>query len=295
MNGGDLATFAILTKTYAGDRDGFARLATSIDRFAPDVMHYVLIDARDRDVFQPFVRAGRSIVTGDALLAGLHPFTLGKRRLWWSWPSVVVRGWIQQQLAKIAFVATCKEDAIVIVDSDTTFVRPLRRDHVFAGDTPRLFRKPGQGTGPRHQKWHRVAREMLGLAKGDYTGADYITQGVIWSPRTVRAMIDRIETITGRSWLRALAGKFEFSEYILYGVFCDFVADDHLFRPTEDEMCHCSWHYDLTVDSDLDKFVGDLSDAQCAVLLQSNLHLPRPREAEILDRLERRAADQPQA
>lgn len=281
--------FALATKTFKNDLADFAKLCETIDRHMPDVRHYVLIDRVDLPLFARFASPKRIIVDCDEALPELHQFQLLNRRLWWRFPAKIVRGWIYQQLAKISFVAGCTEDAIVLVDSDTKFIAPVQDRHVFDRDRVVLFRNPGKPSGGAGQsdRWHNFALKVLGQPENGYTGADYISQAVIWSPDVVRAMIGRIEQVTGKRWYDALIGRFRFSEYVVYGVFCEQLAGPHknLVSPREEEICHCSWYYDLSSDGGVDAFVAGLADHHVAILLQSNLGMTEAQRQQIFARL----------
>ena len=280
------ARFALVTKSYKGDIEPFAKLCASVDRHMPQVTHYVLIDKTDIPLFARFATAQRVLVDCAALLPQFREIEAMGRRLWWRAPFRIVRGWIYQQLAKIAFVATLQHEAAVLIDSDAVFIAPLRDEHVFDGAATRMFHNPGQASGSEFQKWHNVALGVLGLPQAGYSGCDYISQAVIWSPDIVGQMIAVIERTTGKRWFDALISNFRFSEYILYGIYCDHVDGPHRQRvvPTTDELCHCSWHYDIATTDGVNHFVESLATHQVAVLVQSNLALASTKRDDIFRR-----------
>lgn len=280
--------FALVTKSFRGDLGAFAGLCATVDRHMPDARHYVLVDHPDLPLFREFATPRRTILECEEFLPGLHTFNLPAHRLWWRPPFTLVRGWIHQQLAKIAFVARMTEDAAVHLDSDLYLLRALEQGYVFDGERPRLFRRAGGGQGPRHLKWHRTAQSVLGLPATGYRGFDYIGQGVVWSPRVVRAMIARIEEVAGRCWIDVLARQFRFSEYLLYGIFCEQVSGEHasLISPDDAEPWHLSWHYDLSTPAAVDSFVQQISPDHLGVLIQSNLDLPGEQRSAIIRRIE---------
>ena len=49
--------------------------------------------------------------------------------------------------------------------------------------------------------------------------SDYITSFVPWRRDNAVALLEHIERMTGRSWLRAIASAWDVSEYTLYGRF----------------------------------------------------------------------------
>lgn len=270
-----MSEIALFTKSYAGDLALCTRLCASIDRTMPGLPHYLVVDRVDRPLFAPLVRGARVLVESEAHLPGLWQTQLFGRRLWLSAAGPPVRGWIQQQLAKLAVVATLPETAVVMVDSDVEFLRPLDPAALLREGRTRLYRAPGAGQGPGHRAWHRVAARVLGLPATDYFGADYIANAVTWRPEVVRALLARIAAVTHLPWRVALTWRWRFSEYILYGVFAEHVAGPHrdLLFPDTADLCHSSWHYDLGTPAGRAAFLGGLAPQHAAVLLQSNLGL----------------------
>lgn len=291
-----MTQFALVTKTFRGDLELFAQLCRTIDRHMPDARHYVLVDTADAAMFAPFGNGRRQIVNCAELLPRMRELDLFGQRLWWRAPFTLVRGWIYQQLAKIAFVASMSEDAAVIVDSDLYLLNAIRHEQVFTGGRTRIYRNPGGGRGKQHRKWHRIAQQLLGLPEGGYQGFDYIGQGVVWSPQVVREMIARIEAVSRRPWLDVLAAKFRFSEYLLYGIFCDQFEGPHqqLVCPSVPDHWHLSWHYDLSSDVEIETFINSVSPHHLGVLIQSNLRMPSGQRSAIIDRIEHTYRDRSQ-
>jgi len=277
-------TFTLVTVTYSGDLGPFRDLCASVDQHMPDVEHHVLVDRSDLDVFAEFSGPKRKIVDCATVLPSYREFNVGRKRVWVRWPFKVVRGWIYQQLGKIGYVQSLDCGAAVIVDSDAVFIRAIEESDLFDGDAVKLYRRPDHPSGPADQsaQWHDVASRALGLEPRGYTGADYISTAVIWSPAVLRDAIRHIDAGSSQSWDQVLTRFFRFSEYVIYGVFCDHVQGPHQDRiaKTEAEICHCSWHYDLSSTMGRAGFVGDLKDHHRAVLIQSNLGLsPEARQA----------------
>lgn len=265
--------FCLVTVTYAGDLERFERLCISIDKTMPDIVHYVLIDRVDYDNFAPMASAKRQILTTDQILPQLKYFSFRGKRYWLSLWGAIVRPWIFQQLIKIKFTASLYEDMAVIVDSDAIFIKPITPDALYRSDKAMLYHMPGAANKVTHQKWHIAAAKALNIPVKNYFGSDYISTAVPWKPDVVRMMIDHMDCQHRRPWYAVLASYFRFSEYIIYGVFNNEVRGPHqdLLQRTTDELCHCSWHYDLTDSHQVDKFVNDFEDHHVAVLVQSNL------------------------
>jgi|UPI000834AA95 hypothetical protein len=281
-------TFALFTKTYVGDTADFAKLCASIDRHMPDVTHYVLVDHSDYALFEHYASDRRKVIDCKTILPQFIEINLPGRRIWWRFPLMPVRGWIYQQLIKIGFSATLEEDAVVVVDSDVIFHRALAEDDVFEGSRVKFFRAPGRGDGPQHQLWNRIAQRCLGVPEIGYPGYDYIIPAIQVSPKVMRGMIARIEETTGKNWAQVLCGNFRFSEYVLYGTYCDAVPGPHqdLIAATEHGFCHCSWDYDLDDSAGMAAFLNGLEPRHACVVVQSNLGLSQEQRARIFDQLD---------
>lgn len=288
----DLADIALLTVTYAGDLELCRRLCDSIDRHMPGIRHYLVIDRVDRGLFAPLVSANRVLVETEDLLPELFQTRILGRRVWLTPYGPPVRGWILQQLAKLALTSRLDEKVVVVTDSDAVFVRPLTRDAVLRDGRTRFYHAPGAAQLPPQMKWHRIAARVLGLQPRDYFGADYISTAVPWRPEIVRALLARIRRTTWMPWRMALSWRFRFSEYILYGVFVDHVTGHHqdLVFHADADLCHCSWHYDLDDPAQRQAFIDDLGPHHAAVLIQSNLRLAEDKRAALMNAFEARLA-----
>lgn len=278
---------AIFTISYAGDLEMCRRLCASIDRHMPQARHYLAIDRVDRPLFEPLAGPRRILIETESVLPELRQTTLFGRRMWLTPYGPPVRGWIFQQLVKLAAVAALPETAVVVVDSDAEFLRPIETAAVLRDGRVRLYRAPGAGDAPGHRVWHRVAARVLGLPRTDYFGADFITTAVTWRPDVVRALLARIRRSAWLPWRMALSWRFRFSEYILYGVFAEHVPGPHRDRVFFDDadLCHCSWHYDLDDPAGEAAFLAGLRPHHCAALIQSNLGMPAARRDALLGRL----------
>lgn len=278
--------FIVVTVTYNGDFALFKDLCYSIDCIMPEVEHHVLVDHSDFALFAPFGSKQRKIIDCSVELPEYHELNFGKFRIWWRWPNSIVRGWIYQQLIKIHYVKKLTVDAAVVVDSDAVFVRPITKGDLFDGHAIKLYHCPGKTSGPSDQssKWHDIASKALGLEPQGYTGADYISTAVCWSPAILREAVERIEATWQTRWDKVLTQSFRFSEYILYGVFCQQAEGTHRQKvtPTTQELCHCSWGYDLSSNRERERFTADLKHHHRAILIQSNLGMPVEQRHELL-------------
>lgn len=285
-------SFALLTKTFHQDLSVFERLCDSIDEHNPDLTHYVVIDKSDEAVFARFASDRRILLRADKLLPEFLELNLPGRRIWYRPPFHLVRGWIYQQLAKMQAVSGLKEDAVVLIDSDVLLMRSIQHDHVFDGDRVKLYHAPDKPSGPASEsdKWHDVASQALGLPATGYTGADYISGVIAWSPKVVRAMLLEIEEAGDTSWVKRLIGNFRISEYVIYGVFCSQCDGEHqqLVAPTLYPLSLSSWLFDLTDPEGVEQYINAFQPYHVAGHIQSNLHLDDTVRDDIFARLRNR-------
>ena len=192
------------------------------------------------------------------------------REMWWG-PTGLVRGWIVQQILKLAAPALSDADLFIFADSDNVLIRPLTVDNFLIDGQPRLYHAPGATIDSEmHRKWHRVSAKMLGLSPRDYFGADYIGHLVTWRRDAVLALHKKLEEVSGKSWDQAVARELAFSEYILYGVFAEHVLGPASGQtPTSQEIMHASWHYPVNTEEGRRAFIDGLEPHHVGVAIQS--------------------------
>ena len=75
-------------------------------------------------------------------------------------PGPPLRGWILQQLVKLAIAAQVHERVVVTADSDIVFIRPVTVETFAPGGQVRLYRLDDgvDSSLTRHVRWHVVSR-----------------------------------------------------------------------------------------------------------------------------------------
>jgi hypothetical protein len=232
---------AVLTPSFRGDASLFADLHASVlANTARSVVHHVVVPPSDLHLFQEYEGARCRVWTHKELLpryclsvphaSGL---TLSLRR---PWPPI--RGWVTQQIMKIAGTAALDARAVLIIDSDAVLLREPTLDQFVHNGRLRHFRNDRAVTAgmDRHVLWHNVARRLLGLSGSVSPPApDYISPITVWDPSVVRDLMEHVADSTGRSWMDAVAGELHISEFVLYGVFMDHVIGG---MPFGGPLCH---------------------------------------------------------
>ena len=167
---------------------------------------------------------------------------LPRRNIYLSLYSPPVRGWIAQQIMKIAAAADSPTEIVLHVDSDGLFIRPLTLDFLMRPDgAVRFYRNPHCETHATHILWREVACRLLGLDAQTLDPGDYIGLCVVWRRSIVRRMIRRIEEVGGADWRKILAREPHFSEYTLYGLFVELLGRRGR-GPFRRRRLACPWH-----------------------------------------------------
>ena len=276
---------SLVTCSYGPDLERCRTLCESVAEYVDDdIEHLLVVPRRDRSSFAPLAGGRTRLVEVESMLPMWARQVPGQRRWWVTACSLPVRGWILQQVTKLAVADVIDREAIAFVDSDVVFVRPLTEDRAFDGGRVRLYRTPGPPPKPRHVRWYREAARLLDLDEESCFGVDFIAQLVTWKRDAVFDLRERIEQATGRRWYRALCNTLHFSEYILYGLFVEQCIDGEGHFRDELEWCHSSWHHGRLQEEDVPPFLDQVEPQHVAVHIQSNLgidpdrYLPRVRE-----------------
>jgi hypothetical protein len=177
-----------------------------------------------------------------------------------------------QQVVKLEAASRLEADVLLLADSDVTFIRPVTADTFRAdGGRVRSYRSEGavHAGMHRHLTWHEVARRLLGLPPpGPPPLPDYICPMNTWDRAVIHALRDRIEAVTGRPWLDAIAAQLHVSEFILYGVF----VDEVLSRPDLGRaaaLCHTYWGPEPLAPESIPAFARSLSGDDVAVMISA--------------------------
>lgn len=273
---------AIATASYAGDFERCRLLCESIDRrVAGHTRHLILVEAADVKLFKQLAGPKRDIVDERELLPFWlrplpDPTTFGRRRIWLSPFGLPLRGWHVQQLRRIALAASLGEEVMVSIDSDVVFLREFDVSAFAPGGRTLFFRRPKAIAHVRpehrgeHLAWSKKAGEFLGIAEPEITETGYVATLIPWRTKGVKAMVERIEAVSGRNWIATLAGSRILSECTIYGRFVDEVEgelDDYL--PFSESFCRMYWSGAPMDEAGLARFVEDLEPGQVAAGIQS--------------------------
>jgi Family of unknown function (DUF6492) len=289
----------VVTPSFRGDLERCEALCASFDRFAAAEFHHqIVVPRRDLARFRELRTSRREVLCVEEVLPRRVLHLPARKERWLIGLRYQRRGWLMQQLVKVAAACPGGVDAVVFADSDIVLVRPLRASHFLKDGRVRLYQRPGTehyAIDPNYTKWYRGAARLLDVAVDDPYPKTYVGPLASWLPELAVAMCERIEAVTGRPWIEAasrLRDDAGFSEYTTYGVFVERAKPEgaarHLDMPAE--LCHVSWSYDVASPAGREAFLAGLEPEHVALLIQSNLRLPTAEWRGLLEALPRTAA-----
>lgn len=216
-------THALITPSYWRDFERFELLARSVDRWVTeDVVHYVVVARRDLPLFAPLANARRRIIVAEELLPRWLVRLPGRAPFWFSLRSRPVKNWILQQIVKLSVPGAVSEDVLYYADSDLFFTRAFDPVELEREGRSPLFVEEGQrGLIADNAVWQDVAASLLGLVPLGDDDNNYVGQLVPWDRRIALDMLAHVEAAHQRPWQLSVARCSRFSEYVLYGVYCD--------------------------------------------------------------------------
>jgi len=271
----------LVTPSYGPDLERCRLLVDSVQKFATGIdQHILVVDRNDEAVFQNLKRPNVELVLKEDLLPSwVRQISLSKR-WWWSNRTLPVRGWIMQQVVKLAIAEHFSADIILFADSDMLFIRPFDTNTLIRqGENDetlvRLYRderKPHFYKDWRYKNWYRYAANTLGLPKDTEMNGAYICQLASWHRPVVLQLLQHLEQLHQKPWQQAIIQSMDVSEYVLYGVFVENLlqgASSHFYG--SELLCHSSWYYDINDKASLSHYLSSAGLEKVAVHLQSNL------------------------
>jgi hypothetical protein len=241
-----MTRMAVITPSFAPDFELCADLNRSVLDYSPgSVHHHIIVPRSGLKLFGRLAGPRTHIrCEADFLPRSFVPVPFSKFTVNLGRPFPPVRGWILQQVLKLAAVASSEDDVALVVDSDIEFLRPFSVDTFVRNGVVRFYSKHDEidERRPRHMIWHRVACELLGLPPPEPPYTDYIASLLAWDTAIVRRMLARVSATTGCPWTTAITGQLHFSEWTLYGTFVDHVvgAPANSFA-SDDPLCLAYW------------------------------------------------------
>jgi Family of unknown function (DUF6492) len=266
-------SLAFVTPSYPPDLARCELLVESLDRFGPTFRHYIIVDRADMTAFAHLASARTILIEAESVIDRRFIHIPWKGSSWYNWRALPMRGWISQQVYKLAAVKVVPEDILVMTDSDTTFVRPFTVDNFLVnGKTGLLDVDYCAGMVPT---WTSVATKLLGIA-AEPPLRGHVGNLISWRREHVLGLQSHIERATGLPWQIAIARQRTFSEYVLYGCYLrDIVgyrASHH--APSTRALVKQPWDHDLSTQAGLKTYFDAIEPDNIAVMIHSKDGLP---------------------
>ena len=284
---------AFVTVSYGPDRDRCALLCRSVDALAPEILeHVIIVDRADLPLFRELESGRRRVIVAEDVLPRrvwrLQARRVGLRSNAFLHLGKPIRGWLLQQLVKMAACREVAADVIVHADSDVSLMRRFAASSlVDAQGRLRLYRGPG-GINEwlsEHVLWHRSAERLLGLDPSPTPLPQYIASLVPWRRDNAIALLDFLDSRSRRSWMRAIASTWDFSEYILYGRFVtDMLGEAAAQFSTPTSLCLDYWEKEPLSPERIEALVDGLGPEQVAVSITAKAGMPAESYAALLER-----------
>lgn len=270
-----MTPISLITPSLARDFEACRLLCETIDAHVTGFdRHYIIVSAADLPLFSQLAGPRRHIVDEASLLpVSLRRLPLRWRGKVYRWAPGIppVYGWHIQQLLKFAMTLKQPNPRVMFIDSDNCFCRAFDLQR-FAGDSiplqvDRGTIEAGQG---RHAIWRGNAHALLGLSPPAFPADDYIGQMIVWDVEIVKAVLARIEAVSGARWWQAICRKRDFSEYMIYGSAVAANAgwlSEH--RIVEDSPCLSYWSGPALNAVTMAAFLARMRPEQSAIGIQS--------------------------
>lgn len=259
--------FAFITPSYAPDFQRCKLLCWSIKQFVSvPVKHYIVVDKKDLDLFQQLADVNTIILSKEEILPTWIkriPF-FDKKNIWlnlrgYKSGNWLLRGWLVQQIVKLAAAQYVDQEVLIFIDSDVAFIDSFDVQTLIDKDEQvRLFRVEHSIDRENDvaKRWKDTAKQLLSLPSNNHYYDFYISQIVTWRRDTLIQLYQLIEKNFQRDWLEVISEVKDLSEYVLYGIFANYVMgqksghyDDHLQK-----ICRCYWDNRPMSDQELKEF-----------------------------------------
>jgi Family of unknown function (DUF6492) len=220
-----MSSISLVTPVSPRDVELCALQCESVDRYLSCyVKHHLIVPDDELTLFDRFNAARRVVVPASQLLpAWLRPMPRmlqhKGQRYWWSLRTRPVSNSHLQRILKIAAADAFPESRHCILDSDVVFFRRFDLSMLMRPRHAPLFEHMGDADSPDLARRARTSRHLLGLKTSSFPAADFTARIAVWDRRATRAMIERIENVTGVEWVEALCHARNICEYMLYGCF----------------------------------------------------------------------------
>ena len=260
---------AFVTPSFPSDLGRCELLVESRETLASNFIHYLLIDEPHIPAFKHLESKTTKIIPSRELLGKYLRRIPGNNGHWIGLLTPPVRGWMTQQLRKLAICNHVSEDIVVCIDSDTAFIRPFSIDNITENGKIGLLDVNYRDASI--DKWTRVAESLLGLPKNSVPVRNHVAHLVPGVRRHVVDMLDHIQKTQNKPWQIALARRLTFSEYTLYGAYIrgNVGYENSMHVPSSEPLVRQPWSHDFSSQQSIRDYICEPNVGNIAVMIHS--------------------------
>lgn len=282
--------FCLVTPSYAPDFERCQFLCSTVDKFIPSsTKHYIIVDRKDLSIFQSLQNNRTEILVVEEVIPGWIKKIPFVKNGWFSFKSPPIRNWLLQQIVKLSAAKFVSEDVLMFVDSDVAFVRSFNPQEQFVKDGKiRLYREPN--SIPRawksHYSWYKNASKLLITPMVDFPAPNYIGDLITWKRDNVFKLYEHLEKVSGRSWVETISNTWNLSEYILYGMFCDYILADKANHYIDERYLGLRYFgtEDLS-EQQIKDFLSEIEPYHVTVMISAKAGIPVKRYQQLLENI----------
>lgn len=223
-----MGKLAIITQSYKNDFYECKLLCESIDRFAPDMDHFIFVNDEDIRMFAELNYKRHVVYKKSTILPWFLvrvPFKVMGHHFHISPVTIPVREWIIQQICKLGVfeVIGNEYDAVFNIDSETVFMKPLDITQ-WIKDGKYLMYRVINVNEPSHEEYCKAAEKLLGLEGhlAEISKYNYMNTPVCFVRENLELLLREIKKHSRwHSWKITLCNTYRFSEYYTYGIYTD--------------------------------------------------------------------------
>lgn len=217
--------YAFSTQSYRGDFEECKLLCESLDRFAPGVEHFIFVNDEDWDMFQALSYGQHILKKKSKCIPWFFfrfPFKLRDHYFWLSPFTFPMRGWIYQQVCKLAVFDVIGDDYdfVINLDSEAILIKPFDLSSICRDGKFKLFRDTNT-QWDTHQGLYTDAIQKF--FKGTFPQKEldkyqYMDIATVFDRRNLQSMLSEIKSNSPYgSWKLWMANTLKFSEFFTYG------------------------------------------------------------------------------
>ena len=242
---------AIVTQSYKNDYRECKLLCESIDRFAPQISHFIFVNDEDAELFSDLNYGKHKVYKKSVILPKYLirlPWKIMGHHFHVSPFTIPVREWIIQQICKLGvFEVIGKEfDVTLNIDSETVLMKPFKIDELYKDGKWLMYRVPNINE-PSHDDYCQAAHKLLNMKGtiGDINNWNYMNTPVVFVRENVELLLKTIGKGYCGGWKRRLCNTYRFSEYYTYAIYTEhelnfknhFITNKHIFPQIDISEC----------------------------------------------------------